>query len=207
MTNYFCFVCQKYFLSQTILQEHAIYAGHSNHDIGMTMYTSAIPKNTQQCVCGAMFNNEENLFQHLLKDKCNQKKQKQQTCHCGCTEFKVFNKQGIPFYQCVNCTKRNSFETVRELQNMPDAIQTSQVDSDGEISENNSQATIQSKTHLLKILENPRATIEFAKQTGLLMESPKCPECTKPMVLCKQSQKKDGYVYSCYKYVLIKQSL
>ena len=201
MTNYFCFVCQKYFLSDILLKEHAKHAAHANHDIGMTLYQSALPKGTEQCVCGSMFPNLQKKDEHIQQHKCYEKKGKQQRCVCGETQFKVFCQQGQPFYQCINCKKRNSFETIRESQTIPVEIEISNVD------ENNSTEetfpAIESKDDLMKMLENSRSTIEFAKKAGLLLETPICDVCEKEMVLCKQKNKSDGYVYSCYKYVFL----
>ena len=199
MTNYFCFVCQRYFLSESILKDHAKYAGHSLHDIGMTLFFSSIPSGIKQCVCGEMFKTTYLMEQHIEQKKCYSNNAKEQKCVCGGTEFKVFMKDGKPYYQCVNCEKRTSFEAQRELHNVTHDIEMISNDSENN-SDNKQEKTIDSKTQLLKLLETPASTLEFAKTAGLLNPTPACEVCGKQMSLCKQSDKSDGYYYSCYKY-------
>lgn len=202
MTNYFCFSCKKYFVSESVLKKHAIYANHAQHEIGMNLNVLKISNDTRQCPCGEMFQSDELLEQHFSQMKCLERVQQnteKQQCQCGSTEVKVFCKQGESYYQCNQCMKRCSFKSSGDMHSIENDI-TMRITNDHQNDGSNSDTIqITSKSDLMGQLKNPYSTIIVAKQLGLLMETPVCGVCHQNMVLCRRNDRSDCYVYSCYK--------
>ena len=180
MVNYFCFKCNISFLSREILLKHAQYAGHALHEIGQTFYSTTMKDCVSQCVCGTTFSTESNLYNHLCSQRCHSvTNQDKITCGCGSSDYMVFVQQTHLFYQCKKCQKRSPVTDTKTV-------------------EDNHISYVDSRESLLKRLETQLSTIEFAKNSHIILQTPECSECHNLMRLVRQREKSDGYIYVCY---------